>query len=641
MLLTVLNTKHKVSAAETTTRIYSNDFTIYQNGGAYIDIYIENATAIGALELSIQLDDKIITGGHYVGSLLSNELYDLNKSNPGEIKVSITSLNGMNGQGHLFSIHIQVPYDFPLGDSFFTITVSEVYDINFNPVQVKGSTHKMKVLERQTSTRNGYIYDSASDNNLKLGQTFQYGINGYNLNQLVAGEINIQYDRTVLKPVKTTLNGHFNISGSIYSLNDSLDGQIKLAFAFDTSIDYLYSIVVIDFEVIQDTDVSSSIQTELVNAYSSDLQSISFSKTSQTINISKSPVVVDYPNLYTTTYAGSATNEFTIDVMIDQNSLLAAGDFVLNYNLNHLSVVSIAPGSNVSTNGGIIMFNPVYDQGQIKFTYINENGLTTSDVLLKVTFKPKYDNFNLQTELTLSQSGDLVDKDFKTIVLEYIKTTITLYEVKTYRFLNPDGSEYTLIKADVDNSIDLPKGPDRPGTIFKSWVLESDTNNIATYKPAYTLLEESITLDQLFKVYDGQSMTLNINTTVLGVTYQIKGQQPVNPGTYDIEIDVFLDDEYQFTLEEKIYILSNIETISLETKDIIQTYRDIYDHLSESDQALLQSVIDEAITNYDTWVESMNNEYVIADKIKSNLNYFIVVSVLQSILGLYYWRKRS
>ena len=634
-LRTVLN------AEEITTKIFSHDIAVNQGSGSYIDVFIERATNIGALELVIQYDPQISTGGYYVGSMISSQLYDLNLNTRGEMRFSLTSLDGMTGDGHLFSVYIQVPSTMSIGDYFVTIAIHDVYDTNRTPIEVDGSTHKIKVLTPQTANLNGQIYDNVTNNNLKLGDTFTYNLTGYNLNQLVAGELNITYDALIIQPKEIFVNGHFSLTGSFYSLNDSIPGQIKLVFAIDAFLDYLNAIIQVEFEVIQNTTTSSMIQTELINAYSQQLESIQFNKTSQTIQLSSSIIPVNYSNMFTTTHQGPANQSFTIDVNIEPLSGLAAGDFILNYNPNHLTVLTVEVGSTVAAHGGLIMYHPAVDQGEIKFTYINENGLTVEETLLKITFQPKYDNFNLETNLSLKQVGDLVDKRYQPVILEYKPTTIRLFEVKTYHFLTFDGSIHQTIKTDINSTITLPDGPDREGTTFKSWVLQSDTNNIATYVPTYTLLEGSIDIFNLFKRYDGLPLLPKMDTEVTGVSYTVQGSSITQIGIFELEIDIYLDDVFQFTVVKKAFILDNITTISISSKPIIESYVDIKGQLSEKDQITFDIILQEAISNYDLWVNNINQEYEIAKQAKHNLNFFMVVITLQATMSVYYWRKKS
>ena len=174
------------------------------------------------------------------------------------------------------------------------------------------------------------------------------------------------------------------------------------------------------------------------------------------LNIEKTIVTPDYPNMYLKEVSPIETDVFDLEVIIDANSSLGAGDFTIHFDQMKLEVISVDIGDLVTTHQGYIVYDSDYNDGTITFSYINENGLSVEEVLLNITFRSVATTENASTEISMSGSG-LVDSMFEPINIDFIKYQTTLNDYKTVRFI--DYNETILEEQSIPQS-QTPVEPD-------------------------------------------------------------------------------------------------------------------------------------------------------------------------------------
>ena len=121
-----------------------------------------------------------------------------------------------------------------------------------------------------------------------------------------------------------------------------------------------------------------------------------------------------------------------VDLVSGKGSNIAAGAFRLEYNPDHMVCSSIEENQYLSSN---ILLNESFDNGNIKFSYVNTNPISEEIVFLTLKFKVN-DNYNGNTSVEFKHK-DAVDYDSNEIALNYVDlhfkvpTKNPFFDVKT------------------------------------------------------------------------------------------------------------------------------------------------------------------------------------------------------------------
>ena len=242
------------------------------------------------------------------------------------------------------------------------------------------------------------------------------------------------------------------------------------------------------------------------------------------------------------------------------------------------------------------------------------------------------------------------DKEVTTVTgnTTYKATYTPVYIEYTIAFNDYDGTEITSAKYHYGDTVTTPANPTREADntytyVFKAWDKEvvtvaENTTYTATYTPTY--IEYTV----VFKNYDGTELlseTYHYGDTVTEPTKPTKASDE----TYDYEFvrwdktvttcdgdktytAVFTQTEnaqYKSTklLNELISIIDSIQTVNLDTYQIIVSIQEQAKELTDSDKIKLNTKLQPVINQYVNYVQVINSEYEVAESIESN--YFLVV----------------
>lgn len=548
--------------------VYINDTTIEQGNNQYVSLYIQNAYLIGSLDVSIYYDTKLTVSNAYQSYILNNAIADINYSTPGVIHFSFVSLSGISTSNEsLFSFMISTT-NTPSDLYELDILVGEAYDINLNLLTVNADNAKINIIPKVQPKYYGSIYADISHTTLEIGDTFTYSLNSFALNNITSGNVVVSYDNTKIKVNKININSHFKNQSTVYSLNNDIPGTIQFSFASLLAVYNLTGIIDVVFESIINDNTTSHIQSNITNAYNADLDPIEFSTISNQLQFTSITEDTVYPKIKLSSYVGFSNEPFTIEVMIDQNSGLAAGSFEINYDMFYFSIVEINIHNDVLNSNAILMTNPNVDYGSVKFSYINEQGLYEAQTLLSITFQPNYDNFIFTSTMTIQSIGDLVNESYEPVTLEYINSNLSLTDALIYNYIDFDGSSLGSFKVLPTETPTPPTVDLRPNTLFKSWNLVSTTKDSMTYQASYTLDENAYSLLHTEKIYDQLPLNIQIESITEGTHFELSYSNNHNVGTYDITIRAYLDGVYQYTVIEEGKILPKPISILIDSLTI-------------------------------------------------------------------------
>ncbi|HBG33323.1 MAG TPA: hypothetical protein DDW82_06395 [Acholeplasmataceae bacterium] len=599
------------------TVITVSQTTIQQGSSSSMTVYIDNALNLAALSFDLYYDESFFDIYYvYTQSFLYNTNTSFNHDIDGVLHFSMVSLDGISGSGGLLSIYFQFTGEAPIGEYPILIAVNDAFDINLNPIDINGVNGKINVVAPQVIYEQLYLYSGISKDNLYLGDTFDYYINSYNLKKLSAGNFEIYYDKNQLQVNSVNISSYLATSNSIYSVNSSLPGYINISYASVSGIDYAYPMFTISFTVLSDENSNSNILMKSKNLYNESLEVMLANDVNTSVQLLEREETSSFPDLYITGYQGSLTEPFDVYVKLESGSRIAAGDFILSYNTNHLTVSSIEIGEQVQTHGGYISYNPTFDQGSVRFSYINENGIIVEETLLKITFIPKSLTASVNSLLSISGTG-VVDEYFNAISLDYQQTTIELGQYYTIIFLDSNNQIISQQYLKESDPIIAPEPPLKVGSVFSQW---SETFNLATKNQtisAIYVIDESIQFHPETFTYDSTEHTIYVNNIPAGstITYSPSNRFTAS-GSYDITATISMEGQDDLILNATMVIEKASVVITAENKEsnfgsplldlTYTTTGTIY-----NDEVIITLVKEEGLSagTYTIYVEASNQNY--------------------------------
>ncbi len=576
-LITFLFTLNPVrlNAETSSNQLSLNDITLYQGNSGYINLYMDNASIIGGLSFEVYFDSDYITiNNWYADSLIDGETISVNNDVPGKLSISIISNDGIQLSGNIFHFYVGTAYDIPLGDYSLDLAVLDAYDVDLNPITFSSTDSKVTIQERLTEAQRIYLYTSLSENELYQDDVFSYTIYSWNLAGLAAGNFEIYYDKNVIELNSVEIKSSLTDLGAIITINDQIPGYIDISFASIDGINYAGDMFEIQFSVLANQLQQSEINLEAKHLYDENLNPLIASNVDILVPLFEREIIEDYPNIYIADYAGEYNQEFTVEVVIESLSGLAAGDFEIDFDTSILSVVNIAIGEEVTSNGGYLEYSPIYDDGIINFSYINENGLIAEETLLYITFQPNNIEDITESEILINGSG-VVDASFNPLQLDYISANVLLTNVTTVRFIDFDDSIIEESNIYQGKTIVFPDAPQRGGTTFISWNKVTDKDGLIVYQAIYSLNLDCITFDDLTTTYNGLDQDILVSGIIPGVTVVYTNNSQCEVGTYNVEADIYLDDVNQYNLSAS-FTISPLE-IELILDDNIISYGETID----------------------------------------------------------------
>lgn len=115
---------------------------------------------------------------------------------------------------------------------------------------------------------------------------------------------------------------------------------------------------------------------------------------------------------------------FLMQLVLSGGADVGAGDFQISYSKTLMECVNVSVNASVETSGAILVLKEDTSDGNICFSYVNEAGCNTDEVLLDITFAPVLEN---RTSTTLLVNGtNVVNNLAQDVTLRYNSQTITI-----------------------------------------------------------------------------------------------------------------------------------------------------------------------------------------------------------------------
>ncbi len=369
---------------------------VIQGNTYYAYVSIDSLSDVSSLKVSIHYDSSVLEVKNTYNQI-SCTLYDNSKTIDTLAYSYLFGNDSPSTKTNLFYFTYTIKDNAELGKHYFDILVEEAYDAGLNIVNVLGSRKNFSVKEKVIS-KSVYAYGTSSVNSKKEEEfevSYQFGSN-----QIASGALEVQYDKELFEFVSLTQLGFLN--SKLVDVNTNLDGSINISFV-STEYSNSYDIVRIKFKTIGNTDTSSKIKFIASDLYDLDLTSISCSGYETSVNLTyDSSFDENLPKMFLTSEYDQANNQVVVKVNISKNSMLGAGDFILEWNNSQLSYASNTKKLNAS------FFN-VNDKdvnnGKLKFSIISLTDIVSEGEVIVIVFDVIQAHDEATSNLEIKGSG--------------------------------------------------------------------------------------------------------------------------------------------------------------------------------------------------------------------------------------------
>lgn len=392
--------------------------TVQQGSHTYLDVYLDDLTNLSALSVSVYYDPEQVTVKNTYNSV-SATVQDINATS-GCVNASyIFDGKGEAKKTKLFYFYFQVNSTAEAGDVYFDIVINEAYDNSLNDIPFTGSRCSFKVTEKAVSKT--CTISSTSTKSTSVGEEFELSYR-FSTYQIASGAMAIQYDPELFEVVSVK-EGTF-LSNKLFDVNTELKGSIYLSF-IGTSYQSKYDIVTVRFKTLKNVSESSDIKLTVSELHDVDLNPYTCQGYTSKVNISfDDSYTEDAPSMSASASYSEDTGKVTVNITLEKDSMLGAGDFVLRFDNDLLSYDSLKKELDAAF---FIVNDTKIEDGELIFYVISTENITEAQSVLTVTFNANHACVDKLAEFEISGSN-LTDSLTNKIVLNFVDTRVTIPE---------------------------------------------------------------------------------------------------------------------------------------------------------------------------------------------------------------------
>jgi len=401
--------------------------SVYPGNSTYVTLRAENFQNIASLEVYLYYDPSVLTvSSTSNGSLLSGSQTSVNTAEAGKIKLVTMALDGINGSGKLLTVYFRAAAGCQPGSYPIEVAIGGAYDSNLAAVNVSSTNGSITVLQ-QSQSETFSIYANYSKSTLQKGDVQQFRVcSNSSSRKFASADFTVTYDPEVFQFEDAVLGSALTGEGAVYSVNSSVLGQVRITYASSVPVSASY-LFYVNLKVIADTNGSTQIKATANNVYKEDLSAYLPGSCSYSFTLKKLPEVVDHPNAFLQTQQLEVGKQCTSRFLLEAGAGVAAADFALTYDPAVLRCVSVAAAEELGNLGGMVIINDNYAEGKLRFSYINMNAYSETEVpIITVTWEPLQ---SPGTHYQITGSGvGVVDAQQKAVTLEYVTDTGCIYQ---------------------------------------------------------------------------------------------------------------------------------------------------------------------------------------------------------------------
>ena len=390
--------------------------SIKQGSYGYLYVYLDDLTDLSALNVSVYYDSEDVTV-QSVYNQVPSVVNDL-ATGDGQVNASyIFDGKGSAKKTNLFYVYYQVNSTAEVGKTYFDIVVNEAFDSALEPMDFTGSRCAFEIAEKTVSK--SCSISSTYNVSTSVGEEFElsYHLSTY---QIASGSMNVQYDPELFEVVSVT-NGGF-LDGKIADVNTALDGTVSVSFV-GTTYQTKYDLITVRFKTLKNVSEESDIKLIVSELYDKEFNLYSCSGYTTKANIVFDETYTeDAPSMSVSSSYNAETGKVTAIIELEKDSMLGAGDFVLNFDTRCLTYNSAQKG-----------FSPTFfnlndkntADGILKFSIISLSDITEEQIILTVVFDAKYYCQEKTADLEISGNG-LTDSLTNAIQLNFVDSSVII-----------------------------------------------------------------------------------------------------------------------------------------------------------------------------------------------------------------------
>ena len=385
---------------------------------------------VAGLEVSLYYDPQIMTYRSVsAGSMTENAIVDINPGTEGEVKESMICLDGMNGTGDLMTVVFEIKDTVQAGVYSILLTVGDAYDTEFNKLEISKTYGQLEVKSPSEGKKEA-IFDAQIDKGtVEEGDSLNYTLSGLDSGDMAGGSFIFYYDASLLQLQDVKTGSSLQTASSLCLINKDAPGYVKVSYADINSISSIggNEYITLQFQVKSGAQGHTSILFSPEGLVDINLNSIKAAKSEIFVDVTKKEIPKEYPRFWLETEGETSDNGFCVVAKAEGESNIAAGDFVINYNSDHVICTSVEVDESVQSNGGYIVTNENISEGKISFSFLNMEGITTDQSLVKMHFKV-LDSVLMETVLTC-EGKDVVNAAYEEVLLSYEHKSIKIPRV--------------------------------------------------------------------------------------------------------------------------------------------------------------------------------------------------------------------
>lgn len=401
--------------------VYAENLSVTQGSGAYIYVYAKNFTDVAGLDLCVRYDSSAFNlGSASKGSFASGALGDVNAETAGEIKFSLVSVDGLDGNGLLLRVLLYAKSDAEIKDYTAEIIVGDCYDSALNAVAVASQSCKITVNAKPQITEKISFNANYPGGVKRKGDVFNVGFYTNNSRGFASADFEMNFDSDMLA-LKSVSPGDAlkNADSAVFSINDKTDGYVKISYAALSAAPSYVTAVNASFEVIGDADGKTQIDFISSALYDSALKPYNGSTVSVPIDTEKIPTVITYPKITLKTVSVSSS-EIVLDVFAEKDTSIAAGDFFIGFNSAEYACTTIEK----ILDGSMVVGNTSFKNGVARLSFICEDGISDNTAVARLKFKVLAP---CETKSAFTLTGSkITDKNFVEQIVEYSGATVVV-----------------------------------------------------------------------------------------------------------------------------------------------------------------------------------------------------------------------
>ena len=337
----------------------------------------------------------------------------------------------------LFFFTYSVKPGAPTGRYFFDVIVSEAVNGSLEDVNFVSQRKYVNVVE-PSSQKSALFYPRV--NKISTAKDESFTIN-YSTNSLEpsSGRLLIQYDKDLFEFVSLTEDRYFQ--NTIFDYNASVAGEISISFIDPNNAKNSYDLLSVTFNTIANIDIESNITIRATELFDSQMQPMTYTNRDAVVTIVYDSNYEDKIEVYTTYEIDKINHQVTLSIVLEEDSHLGAGDFVLSFDKEQLSYVSYEKKFS-PTMFGVNDKPAQLENGQIRMSILSMTDIVEGTELIEFVFNytVRMNDYQIEVELV---GTDLTDSLTNPIDILVSGTSFTvegedlvLLWANTYLYMN-------------------------------------------------------------------------------------------------------------------------------------------------------------------------------------------------------------